>query len=70
MYNAKNLLLVLVQALGVACGVLVIILAYADGLQRMDHDSKAPSGAQPGTCAYMSVEAAENTLPPTYYNEQ
>lgn len=70
MRKVKQMLCFVLGFVGAVWFLAGLVYAFADGLHRFDKDGDAQCGAQPGTCAYMSAEEAENTLPPTYYNEQ
>ena len=70
MFKVKPMLVCMLGFVGGFWFLAALVFAFADGLERFNKDGDAMSGAQPGTCAYMSAEEAENTLPPTFSNEQ
>ena len=69
MREVKKTLSFMLGFMGCLVFLFMLVYAFADGMHRFNKDALAPSGAQPDAQVYMSVEDAENTLPPTFCHE-
>ena len=69
MREIKKMLSFVLGFMGCMVFLFMMVYAFADGMHRFNKDELAPSGAQPDVQVYMSMDEAENTLPPTFYHE-